>query len=884
MINNACDDKKEQQAADNGVWGMKKAGMKMARLIKRAKKKLNDRGSAIVIVIIAMAMIGILATTLLWMAYMNYMIKVADIRNKNSFYTAEEVVEQIMSGLRRESAEAVGVAYRDVLSNWDNLKSEAERSNVFMTTYMDTLIDKFQNPGYTPAAPMPPGTIYYKKSQLEAYVDAANFPRGVLNPAGGVNVADWDYGGNHLDPNDRSEPVMEVVNNNSIILKNIYVSCTDDQDRVSIVKTDICLDVPKLIFENSGNIDALYQYCLIGNEGVDVQVSGIIKTQGSIYAGTDENGKGGLQIGLDPKVDSTGVVTKLTMEDALRVVSGGDIRVEPSSSLLVRDVPGQDNRVYAKNITLNSGTASLDSKVYVANDLTLNGVGSRVTLTKEYYGYGDSAFNGLPGEPAADSAASSAIIINGKDSTVDMSAVTRLLIAGRAYIGPQTGTGDEAYMKDPADTSIKVPKTPVMMGESIAVKGGQVAYLVPAECIGTLKEESVIGQNPINGDKENDIADFIKTYGSDFKEVDFTRKVYRLGGKSLSEFGVADMNHIRKVYSPYRGGTLLYYYLVMDKANAERYFVQYYDFHANREEIDTYFGRYLSGGFQLGDFADPTTEYTILGNSLVSSALSASGVTLLTGVDQTTLQTPPAGGEAAPPPADPNDYTETGENADEVINEKKTEAAVTTLTTQIKNIYKSLNYNLTDDSAVPGFADPDNVSGSDPYDPVKASEYVFKSIIKSGGGTNSVEDYLDGLHKTHVTYETSSGLQAYLTKNDVNLKGITGVDPSKLRLLICLGDVTVDHDFTGLIIAKGKITVTDGSNIKLGGTELANVLQADSEDWVADGSGDNIKPIDLFMNGGGSLLNGAQAPDVDDAGNLTLDYSEIVRYMNWIKK
>lgn len=846
----------------------------MARLIRRAKKKLNDRGSAIVIVIIAMAMIGILATTLLWMAYMNYMIKVADIRNKNSFYTAEEVVEQIMSGLRRESAEAVGVAYRDVLSNWDNLKTEAERSNVFMTTYMDTLIDKFKDPSL--------GASYYDRSKLEAYVDAANFPRGVPNPAGGVDVAAWDHGNALTDSEGKAE--MEVVNNNSIILKNIYVSCTDDQDRVSIVKTDICLDVPKLIFENNGNIDALYQYCLIGNEGVDVLVPGAIKTQGSIYAGTDAHGKGGLQVGLD-----TSAVTRLTMEDALRVVSGGDIKVDRSSGLLVRDVPGQDNRVYAKNITLNSGTASFDSKVYVANDLTLNGVGSRVTLTKEYYGYGDSAFNGLPGESAADSAASSAIIINGKDSTVDMSAVTRLLIAGRAYIGPQTGiSGEEAYMKDPADTSIKVPKTPVMMGESIAVKGGQVAYLVPAECIGTLKEESVIGQNPINGDKENDITDFKNTYKDDFKEVDFERKVYRLGGKSLREFGVADMNHIRKVYSPYRGGTLLYYYLVMDKDNAERYFVQYYDFHDNREEIDTYFDRYLSGGFQLGDFADPTTEYTILGNSLVSSALSASGVTLLTGVDQTTLQTPPAEGEVTPPPADPNDYTETGENAEEVTNESA-EAAVTTLTTQIKNWYKRLNFNLTEevllptDPALPAEADPDNPL----YDATIASEYVFKSIIKckvSGGSTDNVEDYLDGLHKTHVAYKTSSGLQAYLTKDDVTLTGITGVDPSKLRLLVCLGDVTVDHDFTGLIIAKGKITVTGGSSIKLGGTELADVLQAESEYYAADGSGDNKKPIDMFWNAGGSLLNGAQAPDVDDAGNLTLDYSEIVRYMNWIKK
>ena len=219
----------------------------MTQLYRRLKKRRDDRGSAIVIVIIAMAMIGILATTLLWMAYMNYMIKVADIRNKNSFDSAEEVVEQVMSGLRRESAEAVGVAYREVLANWDNLSSEEERSNVFMTTYTDTLVDKLKDTSR--------GAGYYDRTILEAYIDAGIFQRGTLGA--GVDEDAWDHGNALSDP--LGDSVMEIVNNNSIILKNIYVSCTDDQERVSIVQTDICRDVPKLIFENNGSIDNLYQ-------------------------------------------------------------------------------------------------------------------------------------------------------------------------------------------------------------------------------------------------------------------------------------------------------------------------------------------------------------------------------------------------------------------------------------------------------------------------------------------------------------------------------------------------------------------------------------------------------------------------------------------------
>lgn len=897
----------------NGVWGMRRAAGKMRRLYKWMKKRRDDRGSAIVIVIIAMAMIGILATTMLWMAYMNYMIKVADVRNKNSFYTAEEVVEQIMSGLRQESAAAVGVAYRDVLANWDNLDSEAARSNLFMTTYMDTLIEKLKNPTQGPS--------YYDREVLAGYVDGyVDETTGFTSTSASVDFAAWNYGNATTDP-EEGEAEMEIVNNNSIILKNIYVSCTDAEDRVSIVKTDICLDVPKLIFENKGSIDSLYQYSLIGGEGIELRTKGIINAQGSMYAGTDENGAGGLTLGIEMQDDGTPKEignTSLVLEDALQVISRGDIAVQgPNSALTVRDVLGEDNRIYATNISLDSAAASLDSKVYVANDLTLDGVGSKVALTKEYYGYGNSTLNGLPGEADIDSADSSAIIINGKDSTVDMSAVTRLLIAGRSYIGPRTGSAagaDASYTKT-EDPSLPVkPKKPVMMGESIAVKGGQVAYLVPAECIGTVKGESVIGQNPFEANKIADTdAENEEIYGDGFIEVDFDRPVYRLGGKSLREMGVGDKDHIRRVYAQWNGSSLVYYYLVMDRETAEKYFVQYYNVHANRQEIDTYFNRYLSGGFKLGDFADAKTEYTILGNSLVSSALTDSGVTLLTSVDQTKLnppagtpgegeggtgETPGEGTDPADPPADPDAYTETGINAEEVKSDRTTDD-VNDLIARIKGEYRGLTYNLTDSPSVP----PEVMPGDPAYDKNAASAAVFKSIIKckeTGGTADNVEDYLDGLHASNVTYTTSSGLKAYLTENDVTVSSISGGDD--VRLVVSLGDVTVDRDFTGLIVAKGRIIVTGAYNIKFGKTELADVLEAKSQYWVDDGtnggmgSGDLKTPMDFFRNGGGSLITGttgvgggslsggAEAPDVDDVGNLTLDYSEIVRYMNWIKK
>ncbi len=882
---------------------MNKVCGKIIQSYKNYRKRRDNRGSAIVIVIIAMAMIGILATTLLWMAYMNYMIKVADVRNKNSFYSAEEVVEQIMAGLQHTTADAVGVAYREVMANWESLGTEDDRYNTFATTYMDTLIESLKDPAR--------GSGFYNRDKLKTYVDADIFLESSAHE--GVDATLWDRGGAPVGES-KKEPVMEMVNNNRIILKNIYVSYTDSQNRVSIVQTDICIDLPKLIFENDGSIDGLYEYSLIGNSGIDVgggdinddkddddinnvKGGGTTTVEGSVYAGNDDTGKGGLRIYP---------ANSLALDNARRVIVKGDIFVKgPAAALVVRNMPGEDNRVYAQNITLDCGTVSLDSKTYVANDLSLNGSGSKATLTKEYYGYGVSTYNARPGETQidgkwqVDSSASSAIIINGKNSTVDMAGVKRLLLAGRSYIGQASTVAEADAYREQIAAGTREPSVPVMMGESIAVKGGQIAYLVPAECIGTLDGETVIGQNPINGQKQSDIDEMLKGNESGtgeaggsgeagnadasgegeskgvFQEVDFNKKVYRLGGKSLSEFGVTKMEHIRKVYAPYRGGNLLYYYLVMDKTNAERYFVQYYNFNANKESIDRYFNTYASGGILLGNFEtnDPDSDikYTILGNSLVSEAASAGDVRLLTSLDQATLN-PDGGEEGTPgegegtekPPVDPDTYTETGENADEMPNAIKEEADVLQLSTDIAGIYRALTFNLTEDASTV------------PSDPELAKDYyVFNSVIKE----KEVEKYLDDNHYGDtVVYKTDSGLQAILTRKPLSVSNID----DKTRLIISYDDVTVDRNFTGLIIAKGKITVDPSAtvSIKQNKTDLYKVLEAKNRDDVDD----TITPIDMFVNGDGSMVNGAEAPTVDDAGNLIIDYGEIVRYMNWIKK
>ncbi len=789
-------------------------------------QKRRNRGSSIVIVIIAMAMIGILATTLLWMSYINYKIKVNDIRNKNSFYSAEMVVEQIVAGLQKEASDSVAVAYQEVLSNWDELQSESNRYSSFASTYLDTLVKHLRDTDK--------GDGYYKRDILKGYVDTTVWDH--------VNQTAWDNGTDDTDETKKKPPVMELVNGNSLILRNVFVSYMDE-DRLSIVSTDLRLDVPEIVFTQSGSIDELYNYILIGNQGISLkESSGQVTADGSIYAGTDDKGKGGITINK---------ASTLAINNGRYVISKGEIDViGPGAGLIVRDVKETGSSVYAKNLDLQSGTISLDSNTYIANDLTLSGNGSKATLTKEYYGYGISAESGI-GDSKTDQENSSAIIINGQNSTVNMSGVNTLMLAGRAYIGTNTTKKEldqNAEAVANGDAAKKNEKA-VLMGESITVKGGQIAYLVPTECLGVYNGETIIGQNPVTQDVAAKIQTYKNDYGENFKEVDFTREVSRLGGLSLSSFGVTDMDHIRKVSTQYVGGgteskSLTYYYLVMDAENAARYYQTYYLNGSNKETIDNYFKKYATGGIVLGDYTSEQNSYTILGNALVSDVLSQSGVSLLasTATTSNTMTTEEV-------------YQKSGE---------------------IANVYKGLTTNLSEDGASAS-------SFQNVFDSVIKKEIVTKNA--DGSETReTIQEYLihNGTGST-MEFTTDDGLKGIITAGSYTLSSATS-GASNIRLIVSLGDITIDRNFTGLAIAKGTITINGAvsngaASLKRNKMDLYKVLNA-----TTGAEGDTMTPMGFFVNGETSLSEGAQESPTDEAGNLDIDYTEIVRYMNWDKR
>ena len=137
--------------------------------------------------------------------------------------------------------------------------------------------------------------------------------------------------------------------------------------------------------------------------------------------------------------------------------------------------------LWAQGVKLSSAQVNLLGTTYLSDDLTIeSGSGSRVTVQGEYYGYGypESARSSLnnymydnPEKRWSDTVLSSSIVINGKNTTLDLSGVRKIMLAGRSYIGTSKvkPVNGESNSND------------VMMGESITVKGTQLAYLLPSD-------------------------------------------------------------------------------------------------------------------------------------------------------------------------------------------------------------------------------------------------------------------------------------------------------------------------------------------------------------------------------------------------------------------
>lgn len=787
----------------------------MKKRMKRFVLKEN-KGAAIVLVIVAMALVSIFAVTIMWMTLINYRMKATDRKVKESFYSAETVFEQMVVGLQNASSASIDEAYAFIMQNYANF-DETKRNSEFQKEYLKYIVKT--------VAKSETETSQYDMEKLMSYVDAG-LNVGIVTPSAsgswiGARSSDASLKGTAGEYKSRYGTIVAPVNENYILLEGLHLEYTDEEGFLSVITTDLMLTAPTASFTQSGSLSEAFNFAVVANDSLaNTSDSGVVTIDGSIYAGDGSQA----EVLGNPysKEDSLIINHGMQIVNADYVISKGSVILANANAKLTvgkGSMQGDVPEFWVQNIIAEGGELSLHAKAYVEDDLTINGNNVKVTLTESYCGYSGS-------EVMADN--SSAMIVNGVGTTIDMSSLDNLFLAGRAF------TSIDGY--DATGTSV-VETASVPMSESIAIKGNQIAYLVPDECVGVLNGKSLFGKNPLTGAEYSKLMEYQTNpeYAATFMEIDTGKALDRYNGQTLAAYGVNGIGDVQKIFIPSNGDTLVYYYLKFNSTeNAEQFFADYYS--GNKEKIDNYFHIYAKGGIKSNN---AFTRVNIAGNYLTTvepTELIAQDVAL-------------------------NVLTQSALSDETLESELKAYKQTSMgLTSKLTKNYLS----LTEDDK---------------------THTVLENIFD----IPALKGYLGSSTKSFVL-EDGSGYKAIMTNQDAipgdgnDAYVYDGSDP-KIVLIVATGDVEIRAPFEGIIFAGGRVTIASGGKItgaKNAGkmSEVVRVLQQPHSAV----SGDKC-PLDFLKDADGYVLAGTALKKDEVAINeRAIDFTELVKYQNWIKQ
>lgn len=778
--------------------------------LRLQEQKKNNRGSSLVTVLGVMALVTILVIVLMSISMMNFQMKKTNLNSKKNFYTAESALDEIREGLVQQVSDASSEAYTVVMGQYDSL-DETERRELFeqeFTRCFATMSDEgsgFSNVNWydnsDPSAPK------YNPEALEGFLRETRDNATVTAPAG-ANAVNLDKAG--------------------IILKNVTVTYTDIHDYETQIQTDIVLQYPNIDFTEMPAIPNLLNYALVANDTFAVSaITGNNEITGNVYWGQNgaEINNASVTL-LCPEEETNGSMA--VTNGALTVANGGSLTLN-GVNLWARDLVADSAR-----IVTDDGASGAYSDLYLKNDVVLtntSNTSTEVAIKGGLYAYGNintagTANSILENVVERDDVLqnpamySSSVIVNGTHSTLDMSGLTGLMIAGNAYVN---GNNSD-----------------VLMGESVALKADQLAYLIPPECVAPKLFNG--GSNPMSSDRyEALMAEWMDN--PDEKLIDYTMSSGRLSGMTLSELGVSDYQLQVFPVNDVSLGSMVYLFMKFDTASAaNNFFQKYYQNNANLTTLGKMLDLYTGTGIKLpADITEQTmaSQFYFNGNILADAESEVFVPDRLSVADQD------------------------AELREELAKKQ----------TSYQDTFHALGRKLiTDYAALTQEEKQQDVYGNlvNAFD-----SYLDVAYMLAPGGSKSFISE-NGEAAIVVNGDYSVDANALMNAKNIQDKAGNTHNDAKLHVVIASGNVTVSENFDGMIIAGGNITIENRAvTIKADPRKAGCALRAKNADGV--------RAADYLINGDHYIMGGG-ASESDDVETDSISMSDCVVYENWKKQ
>ncbi len=886
---------------------------RLNRLHDVVREKLkNEDGASIVMVMLVTAIISTIITVILLLVLINYYMKATDVKANKNFYDAESAVEEIRLGLSIEYENTFRNAYLKTLNDTTSNDTAAQK-RAFATNFKDDLVKKFETVNGSKQYqinPAPGGTgtpialsSFFRETKPEYEVD----DEGNAHLKTGAEITTED-GKNML-----------VKTGDYVIFRNVSVRYLDDDNFETTITTDIKLEVPDVSFPGKSSIGDIYTYALIAQDHVETSGTAGIEIIGNTLFGSGYNQT------ADNQFNNTNV--NFSPNEGDNYAIWGIPTTIKNNSINMNGM-----ELWAEDIVLDNGTFNTndDSKLYLHDDLVL-GQSSHSKLSGSFYAYGNSnsalqskvaneeknaetheltdIANAFRTAVAADPAQfSSSIIINGTGSTLDLSGLSSLSIAGTSYVDLKKGNGGTNPIPDPNDETTQYlaqnaeNATGVMMGNSISLKSDQRAYLVPSEAFGVGYKDG--GLNPMTKDQYTRLCAQIRekkgyAEGATIPVEDFVSldtPLTLLGGDTLRSVGVVGA---KSVFYQVTGGNMCYYFLTFDnETNAAKYFQRYMEYtkdgkrQGNAERLADNLDRYLNGGYNLSKQAGTgSAEFYFNGNVVTDDVTSIEGIRTIT-MGYTNVK-------------DQAEKDKIAEQEAEYQNrffalKKKAVKSYDGLTDTEKN--NGLFYNIINDQNVKSESWSEEnkkkrigylLLGINDYthEPLNDDPIIFVDQATGAGAIITKKDLYRNSVPAGKSGDTIDNLWS-------QLKAFGG---KSMNLIICTGNVDLrkqranedrnntffgghSNTFEGLIFVGGSIIIDQGMTIKSAPDEVITALNARPKKPNTDEyftAADFFVDADYYRMGGISTVDASTEETDDTDQKLAIDY---ITYENWSRE
>ncbi|PKM72350.1 MAG: hypothetical protein CVU91_10145 [Firmicutes bacterium HGW-Firmicutes-16] len=494
----------------------------------------NDKGSAIVTVVVSMLFVMALGAALLFAAHTAYSITITQRGDKENFYNASSAMDDMRLGVQTLLSESIEQAYTSVLASYIAQPADYDPQADFNQEIIVQLADETRKVGGVDTKVFTSITVSgetvitgFNAAAMATFIDAAP-SNTTVTVTGSAAVSD----------------------SGTVSIKTLGVKYVSSTGFESEVTSDITITMPSF-FASSRALSNITNYAIVANTGLYDSMMGT-EISGSVFAGN-----GGVSV-------TGGGTLTFTGGD---LISKGPLSIDSGS---IVDFDSSANELWASEITVgSSGTATLNGNIYVADDLILN-ASTNVTLKNSYFGFGDNT---------SSPEGSSSILINDRGyapSVLNINGLNKLSLAGISFINVSGKALDES------DYS-----SSIRMGQSMSAKTDQLAYLVPVECI------SNYASNPFVFESDATVASPTIDVNTVLWNLNGTDK--RLSdyiGTNVSGYNYSK-GHIQPVYKNLGDGAkIVYVFLVFsDKSYANAYFKDY--FAANPNDISQYLKLYV---------------------------------------------------------------------------------------------------------------------------------------------------------------------------------------------------------------------------------------------------------------------------------------------------